>query len=198
MYYLYAIQLPFCYISETPTTSLENKYSGSPGLRRKLLASELRSRDDSALTPSLTKPKPYSPPLHRRLRPTVSNSAVVEDRLHSRDTGSPSERINNRQRKRGLLEKSSSEDSNSGRDSPAARGIRNSPKSSPKGSPLISRRLLAQSTFYTPSIEIESNGSDKGAKDSKNGINDLKLDKRPDVATTGSELKPIDREPTYV
>ena len=163
-----------------------------------MLASELRSRDDSAVIPSLTKPKPYSPPLHRRLRPTVSNSAVVEDRLRGRDTRSPSERISNRQRKRGLLEKSSSEDSNSGRDSPVAPGLRNSPKSSPKGSPLISRRLLAQSTFYTPSIEIESKSSDKDAKDSKNGINDLKLDKRPDVSTTGSELKPIDREPTYV
>ena len=51
----------YCSIPETPTTSIENKFAGSPGLRRKLLASELRTRDDSTLTPSLTKPRPVIP-----------------------------------------------------------------------------------------------------------------------------------------
>ncbi len=66
------------------------------------------------------------------------------------------------------------------------------------------RTLLARSTFYTPSggvteeVDAQSTVTPK-PEGSKNGsVDELKLDKRPEVTARGSELTPGDREPTYV
>ena len=188
------------YISDTPTTCSGSKFTGSPGLRRKLLVSELRSRDDSSPPTAMTKPRLYSPPLHRPLRATMSNSKVIENHL-PKNTKSPVELNNNKNRKRGDDDKSIQEEISDEKRIASAHGastLKISPKPSPKSSPVVSKRLLAGSAFYTPSSVGQITSLEKGMKDSKNGVHDLKLDKRLDVTSKGSELKAIDREPTYV
>ncbi len=94
------------HVTDTPIGRiLDVKPSGSPGLRRRLLAQELLTRTKAAgagdateenAKPSLTKPLPYSPPLQRRVTPrtrplnalidrspTIDNTSEVSDNTSS-------------------------------------------------------------------------------------------------------------------
>ncbi len=69
--------------------------TGSPGLRRRLLAQELLTRTKAAgagdetgenAKPSLTKPLPYSPPLQRRVTPRTRPLNALIDRSATMET----------------------------------------------------------------------------------------------------------------